>query len=485
MLPTSGTYNFLSVEIELLIREAYERLGILGEFTEYQKLDSAKRSIDFLLLDWMNKSVNLWTLQSSFLFLQPMRGEYTLPANVSDVIQVNLRTSTRLLNGTASSNIRLVDGVPAASSGVAANAFDGNPLTACTQNAPNGNISYDYVIFNQALTEIGIISQTTQNYTIDIESSADGAVWTPLLTIPIQQYPANISIQKIFDDPNDTFDRAFRMRETGGATLNIQEFYLVNYQPNANAAKAFDQDPTTAFIDILPNGFLIYDYGINSTEVVSFVGIQSNITTEYSLVVEYTLGDPGYLADPATTWTTLLNIPSQTYEKGIISWFDINIPVAARAYRIRETGGAILNLQEVYLNNNTYDLPISEVSRFEYNTFPNKNLQGRPSVYYLDRQIIPILNIWPTPGSGYNCLTYSYKKMMQDTGKFYTNTLEIPARLYNPLIWGLCWQLALKYKPELSAQFKAEYQESFIIATGEDSENTPVRIDFDYSNLES
>jgi hypothetical protein len=75
--------------------------------------------------------------------------------------------------------------------------------------------------------------------------------------------------------------------------------------------------------------------------------------------------------------------------------------------------------------------------------------------------------------------------MMQDTGKFYTNTLEIPARLYNPLIWGLCWQLALKYKPELSAQFKAEYQESFIIATGEDSENTPVRIDFDYSNLES
>ena len=51
MLPTSGTFNFQSIQIELIIREAFERIGILGEFVEPQKLDSAKRSIDLLLLD--------------------------------------------------------------------------------------------------------------------------------------------------------------------------------------------------------------------------------------------------------------------------------------------------------------------------------------------------------------------------------------------------------------------------------------------------
>ena len=66
MLPTSGTFYFQSIQIELVIREAFERIGILGEFVEPQKLDSAKRSIDFLLLEWMNKSINLWTLESSF-----------------------------------------------------------------------------------------------------------------------------------------------------------------------------------------------------------------------------------------------------------------------------------------------------------------------------------------------------------------------------------------------------------------------------------
>jgi len=32
MLPTSGTFNFQSIQIELIIREAFEKVGIPGEF---------------------------------------------------------------------------------------------------------------------------------------------------------------------------------------------------------------------------------------------------------------------------------------------------------------------------------------------------------------------------------------------------------------------------------------------------------------------
>lgn len=474
MLPTSGTFNFQSIQIELIIREAYERLGILGEFVEPQKLDSAKRSIDLLLLEWMNKSVNLWTLAGSYLSLVPGQGQYALSNTVSNIIQANLRTSTRQLNGTAISGVRQLGGTPAASSGVAGNAFDGNPATACTQNAPNGTISYDYGIgINKALDTVGIISQATLHYTSIIEASNDNITWNLFYTLPVQNFIANTTYT--FSVPTNIQTRAFRMRETGGATLNIQELYFVRNAPNNNANNAFDSDSTTSFVDILPNGNIVYDYGINNKQQITFIGVQSNVTITYSLTVEY--------SQDLFTWNTLFIIPSQVYTQGIISWFDVPTPVFAKAYRIRETGGAVLNLQEVYFNNNTLDFSISNVSRYEYLTYPNKYLQSRPSVYYLDRDIIPVLNIWPTPSSQYNCLFYSYKQMIEDTGMFYTDTIKIPSRLYPALIWGLCWQLALKYRPEAASMFKTEYEQSFEIATVEDKEETVIKICGDNSYI--
>jgi hypothetical protein len=475
MLSTSETFNFQSIQVELIIREAYERLGILGEYVEPQKLDSAKRSIDLLLLEWMNKSVNLWTLSHNYLSLATGQGQYTLPDTVSNIVQANLRTSTRQLNGVALSAIRQLNGTAAASSGVAANAFDANPLTACTQNAINGNISYDYGVGNtKTITTIGVISQANLQYTLSVESSTDNVVWNMLFNIPVQQFIANTIYT--FVVPNPIATRAYRIRETGGVTLNIQELYFTTYATNANANNAFDQNPITSFVDIWANGNIAYDYGLNVTQQITFIGVQSNVTRSYSITVEY--------SQDTINWFTLFVIPTQVFNVNGITWFDVPMPVFARAYRLRETGGAVLNIQEIYFNNNTLDFAISNVSRCEYLTYPNKYLQSRPSVYYLDRQIVPILNLWPTPSFQYNCLFYSYKQMMQDVGIFYTNTIQIPARLYPALIWGLCWQLSLKYKPEAAVMFKAEYDQSFDIATVEDKEETVIRLTGSNSYME-
>jgi hypothetical protein len=352
-MPTSGTYNFQSVQVEILIREAYERIGILGEFVEPQKLDSARRGINFLLLDWMDKTINLWTLQGTYLPLVTGQRQYILPNTVSNIIQANLRNSTRQLNGVPQTNTS--NTYDNGGGGVATNAFDGNNSTTCTQTVPDGNISYDF--------------------------------------------------------------------------------------------------------------------GLGITEYITFMGIQSNTSTLYSLVIESCPLDPTVL----DSWTTLITIPPQTFQAGINTWFDVPTPINARAYRIRETGGATLDMQEIYFSNNTFDFVISDVSKYEYNTYPNKYQQGRPSVYYLDRQITPILNLWPTPSTQYNCLFYSYKQMMQDVG-LYTNTIEIPPRFYPALVWGLSWNLALKYKPDIAAMLKSEYEQSFNIATSEDSEGTNISI---------
>ncbi len=342
MLNTSGTYNYQSIEIELLIREAYERIGVLGEFVELQKLESAKRSIDFLLIEWMNRGVNLWTLATEYLSLAAGQSQYILPETVSDIIQVNLRTGTRQLGGVAATS----------ANGTAEYAFDGIPTTACTQNVQDGNISYDY--------------------------------------------------------------------------------------------------------------------GVGKAQAVSFIGIKSNINTSYDIIVE--------ISEDNLNWKELFTIPSRKYTPGVTVWVDVPVVTLARVYRIRERGGATLSIQEIYLNNNINDTTISDVSRYEYLSFPNKSTQGRPSVYYLDRQIVPILKLWPTPSSNYDCLSYSYKKMIQDTGSLYTNTLQIPSRFYPALIWGLTWMIAIKYKPELAELFQKEYERSFALASEEDTERDTLRI---------
>lgn len=350
MLPTSGTFNFQSIQIELIIREAFEKIGISGEFVEPVKLESAKRSIDLIFLEWMNKSVNLWTLEKAYLPLVPLQGQYLLDVSVSNVIQANLRMSSRQVTAT---------GVAFSSEGgVAANAFDGDPTTACTQNGPDGYISYNY---------------------------GDGV-----------------------------------------------------------------------------------------TSQINFIGITSQTNQQYTISVE--------AADNNMVWSSLFNIQKQSYSAGVNNWFDVPISVNARAYRIRETGGATLNIQEIFFNNNIQDLPVSNISRDDYYSYTNKYQASRPSIFYIDRQILPVLTLWPIPTPDYNCLQYSYKKMIQDTGMLYTNGVQIPSRFYPALIWRLAWELAIKFSPERSQMLGMQADMSFESATKEDSETTPLNIFGDVSS---
>jgi hypothetical protein len=383
-MATSGTYNFQSVQVELLIREAYERIGILGEFVEPQKLDSAKRSIDLLLLEWMNKSVNLWTLETAYLTLVQGQGQYTLPSYVSDIIQVNNR------------------------------------------------------IYNGGPDDIIIVNNRTYRRQLGGQAQTNG------------------------EGANDE---------------------------NAVALNAFDENILTSCIQAEANGNISYSYYPKDQEI-SLIGLQSNTTTEYSITVEVS---QDFLAQNDEDWLQLFVIPPQVYTAGVIKWIDVPIPTSAKQYRIRETGGAILSFQEIYFCtsvDNPLDINIANVSRYEYLSLSNKKLQGRPSIYYLDRQITPILNLWPVP-SDISYISYSYKKMIQDVGSVgavYTNNLEIPSRFYPALVWGLSWMLAIKYKPELAHKpelaqmFQAEYERSFQLATNEDTERDAMTIYASYDN---
>lgn len=223
-MSTSGTYNFSSPESVELINDAYERIGVIPPVTDRNKILSAQRSINLILQHWPNQGKNLWTIREAMIALNTNQNTYAIPSNAIDLKTVAVRNSSRNLGGEASSS----DG------GDADNAFDSDSTTGCIQNAPDGNIAYLWttettegdVTYDVSVSLVGIQSNATLTYTLVCEYLDDDAEWVEVLSIPVQSYPVGETQWFIVPIPVEGI--SFRVRETGGSTLNIRELYFNN-----------------------------------------------------------------------------------------------------------------------------------------------------------------------------------------------------------------------------------------------------------------
>ena len=98
-MATSGTTSF-NLDIDELIQEAYERIGIDGSRSGYQ-LKSARRSINLLLSEWDNRGVHLWKVEKATVNLILGQAEYnyaadptSFPNNINDVLEAYVRNNT-------------------------------------------------------------------------------------------------------------------------------------------------------------------------------------------------------------------------------------------------------------------------------------------------------------------------------------------------------------------------------------------------------
>lgn len=348
-MSTSGTYLFGSQQSEQIITDAYERIGTLPTEITDQQIRTAQRSINYILSSWLNRGLNLWTVQFNMLTLVANQNSYALPTTTVDILEVTLRRSNRNLGGTAASS----------AGGVAQNAFDGNPATACTQTVPNGNISYTW----------------------------------------------------------------------GQASFAI-----------------------------------------------AMVGIQSNATLLYTLIFEY--------SNDGMNWFTALTPVPQTFTIGVNVWFIIPVPTPGTFFRVRETGGATLNIQELYFNTALNDLLLTPISRSEYMSFNQKQQVAQPTSYLVDKQIAPRLVLWPTPNAQVNALFFSSSNIIQDIGSM-GNQAQIPVRFMESVTAGLAHKLAMKkvgFDLNKLQLLEAGYEKELKLALAEDIErDIPLRVYGDFS----
>lgn len=92
--PTISTTVDFKVDILQLCEEAYERAGL--EMRTGYDLRSARRSIQLMLLEWVNRGLNLWTVTEGSIDLVSGTKTYTLADDAVDVLDAVLRTDTGL-----------------------------------------------------------------------------------------------------------------------------------------------------------------------------------------------------------------------------------------------------------------------------------------------------------------------------------------------------------------------------------------------------
>jgi|TARA_R110000751_G_scaffold13340_1_gene44834 hypothetical protein len=121
------------------------------------------------------------------------------------------------------------------------------------------------------------------------------------------------------------------------------------------------------------------------------------------------------------------------------------------------------------------DYGIARLSRDEYLNIPTKTTESRVSQFFVDRQITPIMYVWPTPNNSTDQVVFDRLVRMDDADSP-TNTMEMPFRFYPALAAGLAYYIALKKAPNRIQYLKGLYEEEMDRAMTEDRDRANLTI---------
>tara|TARA_R100001129_G_scaffold146560_2_gene107840 strand:- start:1112 stop:1780 length:669 start_codon:yes stop_codon:yes gene_type:complete len=136
-----------------------------------------------------------------------------------------------------------------------------------------------------------------------------------------------------------------------------------------------------------------------------------------------------------------------------------------------DLGTDVIDILNAVIRRSSTDFTISRISRDQYINIPVKSTTGRPSQYFLDRQITPKLKLWATPENSTDTFVYDALTRIQDADA-QVNTMEVPFRFYPCLTAGLAYYIAMKRAPDRVQLLKAMYEEEFERASAEDRDRS-------------
>ena len=251
----SGTYGETIINVQTLIDHGARRCGKLAEELTSEQVVSARQSLHYLLSNLINIGIQYWAIGNITLGTTPEKSTYLLPVGGVDVLNALYRQMQRPAPGQG--------GGYYGTNGIIANAFDGNVLTKDIQTTPNGYLMVDYGTNNsQYIGSLGILPGVSGEFHIVYEYSRDGLVWNTLYDCGVQTWVDNEWLWVNLNAGQEV--QYYRMRETGGNTLVVREWYLGNQAKEVPMARLNRDDYSN-----LPNKFFTanqpYQFWVNRT----------------------------------------------------------------------------------------------------------------------------------------------------------------------------------------------------------------------------
>lgn len=179
----------------------------------------------------------------------------------------------------------------------------------------------------------------------------------------------------------------------------------------------------------------------------------------------------------------LLN--SQWENDGVILWESalVQLP-SAGALLTQGVGNLVMDpatvavltvYRETGIGQSTSDITLAPLSTTEYAMLNNKNTQGPPTSYWWNRQVTPILQLWPVPD-----LTNTYGLFcrvllqIQDVVLPAGVQLDMPQRFFDAFTDGMCTRLSRHYAPDRYSTNAVAEQKSWNLAVKRGGEDVMV-----------
>ena len=135
----------------------------------------------------------------------------------------------------------------------------------------------------------------------------------------------------------------------------------------------------------------------------------------------------------------------------------------------------VIDILSLVVRRSGTDFSMTRISRDAFLNLPNKTSTGRPTQYFLDRQITPNLKLFPTPENSTDVIVYDALTRIQDADTP-VNTMEVPFRFIPCLTAGLAYYIAMKKAPDRIQLLKTVYEEEFERAMAEDRDRSAFNV---------
>jgi len=223
-MTTTGTTAF-NMEFTELAEEAWERAG--REMRSGYDLRTARRSLNLMTIEWANRGINMWTIETGTINLTQGLATYALPTDTIDLLDHVIRTQAN--NSSTQSDLSITRISVSTYATIPNKLVQGRPIQVWIQRL-SGETNPTTSVLN------GAISSTDTTITLSSVSDLAGSGFIRLGTEDIYYtYISGLTLGGVFRGQNNTTAAA----QADGTAVYVPQLPAVTVWPTPDGSQPY------------------------------------------------------------------------------------------------------------------------------------------------------------------------------------------------------------------------------------------------------